>query len=202
MNKEKIKTGLSWTQIPRRVPLVMGAVALIAAIGVFLGLQIGDSKDQEAQVTALSTLERIVNVSDLSTFTAVYNGIAEVSNEKNPDKVDFYVSYEAQVEAGIDFSAIEIHMEGKTITVDLPEARINDANVDISSMDFMFFNDRANTSTVSERAYKACEKDVQAESENQGAILELAHQNAQNVIRALVQPVIEPLGEEYELVVN
>ena len=124
------------------------------------------------------------------------------TDEKNPDKVDFYVSYEAQVEAGIDFSAIEIHMEGKTITVDLPEARINDVSVDISSMDFMFFNDRANTSTVSERAYKACEKDVQAESENQGAILELAHQNAQNVIRALVQPVIEPMGEEYELVVN
>lgn len=202
MNTEKERVSPRCLRCLSKLPLVAG-IALLAVLAVaVMAFRVGNSKKQEAEVAVVSTLERIINVSDLSTFTAVYNGIAKVTSEKDEEKVDFYVAYEAQVEAGIDFSAIDIRMEGNTVTVELPEAQINNISVDIASMDFMFFNQKANTSTVSERAYKACEQDAQIESENQGAILELAHQNAQNVIRALVQPVIEPLGEEYELVVN
>ena len=151
----------------------------------------GGTKDHEAEVTVVSTLERIINVSDLSTFTAVYNGIAEVPNERNPDKVDYYVSYEARVEAGIDFSAVEISMENGVITVDIPNVKINDIIVDISSLDFIFFNNKANQSTVTQQAFKACEEDARTESESQEAILELAQQNASNIVTALVKPMID-----------
>ena len=201
MDQEKRQKQIVWIK-ESKGPAIIAGVLLAVVIVLFALFQVGGTKDHEAEVTVVSTLERIINVSDLSTFTAVYNGIAEVPNERNPDKVDYYVSYEARVEAGIDFSAVEISMENGVITVDIPNVKINDIIVDISSLDFIFFNSKANQSTVTQQAFKACEEDARTESESQEAILELAQQNASNIVTALVKPMIDQLGEGYSLVVE
>lgn len=201
MDQEKRQKQIVWIK-ESKGPAIIAGVLLAVVIVLFALFQVGGTKDHEAEVTVVSTLERIINVSDLSTFTAVYNGIAEVPNERNPDKVDYYVSYEARVEAGIDFGAVEISMENGVITVDIPNVKINDIIVDISSLDFIFFNNKANQSTVTQQAFKACEEDARTESESQEAILELAQQNASNIVTALVKPMIDQLGEGYSLVVE
>ena len=201
MDQEKRQKQIVWIK-ESKGPAIIAGVLLAVVIVLFALFQVGGTKDHEAEVTVVSTLERIINVSDLSTFTAVYNGIAEVPNERNPDKVDYYVAYEARVEAGIDFSAVEISMENGVITVDIPNVKINDIIVDISSLDFIFFNNKANQSTVTQQAFKACEEDARTESESQEAILELAQQNASNIVTALVKPMIDQLGEGYSLVVE
>lgn len=201
MDQEKRQKQIVWIK-ESKGPAIIAGVLLAVVIVLFALFQVGGTKDHEAEVTVVSTLERIINVSDLSTFTAVYNGIAEVPNERHPDKVDYYVSYEARVEAGIDFSAVEISMENGVITVDIPNVKINDIIVDISSLDFIFFNNKANQSTVTQQAFKACEEDARTESESQEAILELAQQNASNIVTALVKPMIDQLGEGYSLVVE
>lgn len=201
MDQEKRQKQIVWIK-ESKGPAIIAGVLLAVVIVLFALFQVGGTKEHEAEVTVVSTLERIINVSDLSTFTAVYNGIAEVPNERNPDKVDYYVSYEARVEAGIDFSAVEISMENGVITVDIPNVKINDIIVDISSLDFIFFNNKANQSTVTQQAFKACEEDARTESESQEAILELAQQNASNIVTALVKPMIDQLGEGYSLVVE
>lgn len=202
MNKEKERLSLVGLKWPMRLPILVGIIGLLALVAVVAFFQIGGGKEREAEITVVSTLERIINVSDLSTFTAVYNGIAEVKDEKDPDKVDYYVSYEARVEAGIDFSNVNISLKDGVITVDIPDVKINDIIVDISSLDFLFFDNSANKLTVSEQAFKACEEDARSESESQEAILELAQQNAENVVKALVKPIIDQLGEGYDLVVE
>lgn len=202
MNKEKERLSLAGLKWPMRLPILVGIIGLLALVAVVAFFQIGGGKEREAEITVVSTLERIINVSDLSTFTAVYNGIAEVKDEKDRDKVDYYVSYEARVEAGIDFSNVNISLKDGVITVDIPDVKINDIIVDISSLDFLFFDNSANKLTVSEQAFKACEEDARSESESQEAILELAQQNAENVVKALVKPIIDQLGEGYDLVVE
>ena len=202
MNEEKERLSLAGLKWPMRLPILVGIIGLLALVAVVAFFQIGGGKEREAEITVVSTLERIINVSDLSTFTAVYNGIAEVKDEKKPDKVDYYVSYEARVEAGIDFSNVNISLKDGVITVDIPDVKINDIIVDISSLDFLFFDNSANKLTVSEQAFKACEEDARSESESQEAILELAQQNAENVVKALVKPIIDQLGEGYDLVVE
>ena len=92
--------------------------------------------------------------------------------------------------------------EQKRIKVTIPEVYITDVNVDIASLDYIFVNDSANTSTVSQQAFKACEADVQAESQQQEKICELAEQNAKNILTALIRPIVEQLDEEYELVIE
>ena len=180
--------------------LLAGIAAAAVAAAVFV-LPAGERQEKPPEVITVSTLQEIVNVSELSTYTAVYNGIAQVMNGEDPEKTDYYVSYEAKVYAGIDFEDIGIAVddEAKAISVEIPEVTITDVIVDIASMDFIFYNDKANASTVSQQAYKACEEDARQESREQEAIYELARQNAANVLRALIEPIVDQTDGGYSL---
>lgn len=180
------------------IAILFGIVVVVIILFLFLPKQ---TNDNSIEVITVQTLEKIINVSELSTFTAVYNGVAEVKNEKTPDKIEYYVSYNAQVKAGIDIEKIDISLDDTSmvIRVKLPDVHITDIIVDISSMDFIFYNKKADTATISSTAYRACEDDVKNESENQVEILELAHQNAVNIITALISPIIEQMDIDYTL---
>lgn len=197
----KIKSFKKW-----QLFLCAGAILLIIVIlsTMFVPKIFGGENKKE--ITSVSTLEKIINVSELSTFSAVYNGIAKVNNSENPDQLDYYVSYEAKIKAGIDFEKVNIDIDKtdkqKKINIIIPKVHITKVNVDISSLDFIFLNQNANSTAVTEQAYKACNEDAQRESENQKAIYELAEENAKSIVKALVSPLLEQLGEEYELVVT
>ena len=180
------------------IAILFGIVVVVIILFLFLPKQ---TNDNSIEVITVQTLEKIINVSELSTFTAVYNGVAEVKNEKTPDKIEYYVSYNAQVKSGIDIEKIDISLDDTSmvIRVKLPDVHITDIIVDISSMDFIFYNKKADTATISSTAYRACEDDVKNESENQVEILELAHQNAVNIITALISPIIEQMDIGYTL---
>ena len=173
---------------------VITVVSVIAAPRI-----IAASQPQQPEVITVPTLQRIINLSDLSTSTSVYNGIAEVTDEDDPEKIDYYVSYKAKVKAGIDLNevTIEIDDEAKIVSITLPQVHLTEVNVDITSLDYIFLDDGANTSTVSSQAYKACEADANVESQQQGQILELARQNAENTINALVEPFVQQADAAY-----
>ncbi len=179
-------------------------VVLIFCLGAYFAVSSAKKQAEEAEIFTVSTLQKVINTSELSTYTAVYNGIAQVMNEDNPEETDYYVAYEAKVNAGIDFQEIEITSDSdtNTIYVTLPEVHITNVDVDVSSLDFLFYNDKANTSTVSAQALKECEADVRAESEQQESIFLLAKQNAKNVITALASPILGQSDIPYTLVVE
>ena len=198
--KEKKK--LSFNQ---NIKYIIGVCFIIAAVTVFLLVKEKIVKrDSIPEIISKSTLEKVINVSDLSTFEAIYNGIASVANEEKPENIDYYVSYEAKVKAGIDFEKVnlEVNEDERIITVTLPEVKITDVNVDIASLDYIFMNKKANTETVSAQAYKKCIEDVTNESNSTTAIYELAKQNARNIVEALIKPFIEQSDSEYELKIN
>ena len=180
-------------------------VVLAAAVAVLVAQRVNEHrKKPEPQVLTVSTLTDMIPVSDLSTVTSTYNGVAEVMNEKNPDKLDYYVAYEAKVQAWVNFDELqpEIDEASKTVTIRVPDAYFKKANVDMASLDFMFNNKKADTSGVTERAYKACQEDADRECSCSEAILELARENAVNAVEALTRPLVEQLYPEYTLVVE
>ena len=69
----------------------------------------------------------------------------------------------------------------------------------MSSLDFIFLNQKGRQIGVTEVAYKACEEDVRQESEQQSAICELAKQKCRKMLRALTRPIVNQLGEGYQL---
>ncbi len=184
--------------------IVMIGIVVIVFVCIIIVILSKLSKENEPEIITTSTIEKIINVSNLSTFEAVYNGVAQVMNEKNIEDVDYYVSYEAKVKAGFDLEKVGVDVadKKKIITVTIPEIEITEVNVDIASLDYIFINDKANTSTVSEQVYKKCIEDVENECSSENAIYELAGQNAKNVIKALVNPFVEQLDEEYKLIIN
>ena len=182
------------------IAVAAGVLALIL-VGTLVVLLPKGEKESEPSIITTSTLEKILNVSDLSTFEAIYNGVAKVTNPDDPQEIDYYVSYNATVKAGIDFEQVVISVDedAKIISVKLPKIKISDITVDIESMDYIFVNDDANTETVSEEAYKKCIDDVTRESNNETAIFELAEQNAKNIVEALIRPFVSSLDSEYQL---
>ena len=197
-----------WSKVLQKHKKIIPVIAVIIVVGLVMGVRMiskmFNRPEQKPEVITQTTLEKMINVSEVSTFTAVYNGIAQVMNEEKPENVDYYVAYEAKVNAGFDFEkvVIEIDEESKTIHIDIPDIYITDKTVEISSLDFIFYNKKANTSTVTEEAFRACEEDVQRESEEQSAIFELAQQNARNVVKALTEPIIEQWDPQYRVVVE
>ena len=191
--------------VKKIIKYIIGVVFIIVAIIVFLSVKEKIVKrDSKPEIISKSTLEKVINVSDLSTFEAIYNGVASVANEEKPENIDYYVSYEAKVKAGIDFEKVnlEVNEDEKIITVTLPEVKITDVNVDIASLDYIFMNKKANTETVSAQAYKKCIEDVTNESNSIKEIYELAKQNARNIVEALIKPFVEQLDGKYELKIS
>ncbi len=195
-------------KIPLKYKLALSVVLIVifAIITIAIGSAIKQNQREntEPQVSVSATLEKIVKTSDLSTFEAVYNGIAKVMNEKKPEKVDFYVSYEAKVKAGIDVNQIDLSVDEnkKVINITLPEVKITEKNVKIESLDYIFENDKANTENVSAKAYRACIADVEKEASTEDAIFELAEENAKNIIRALISPFSIQNDVQYDIVFN
>lgn len=174
------------------------AVVVVTAVLILVASM---PKTKEPEVITKSTLKKIVNISELSTYESIYNGIAVVYNEKKQDKIDYYVSYDAKVKAGLDAGKIEYDVDNinKIVIVDIPEIMITEITVEMTSLDYIFLNDKVNVSGVSELAYKACIKDVEKESAEKNTILQLAEENVKNIIKALVEPFIEQVDETYTL---
>ena len=206
-SKKQRKISDKWIKVLHtKVPIWL-LVIIIVVVGILWGLMalLGRaSEPAKRNVVTKSMLEKIVHVSDLSTYEAVYNGVAKVMNVDKPEKVDYYVSYESTVKAGIDFSKVKIQVDNRTknIAVTLPEISIGEVDVDITSMDFIFQNARANTPTVTQEAYRLCIEDATTESQDEGAIYDLAEQNAKNIIEALIRPFVQQMDEGYTLSVS
>lgn len=186
------------------VTLVIAAVTMILVVALVLIVALNFGKEKEKEIISSATLKEIIEISELSTFEAVYNGVAKVMNEKKVDEIDYYVSYEATVKAGIDFEQIEIDVdnEKKEIVVKMPEIQLNDVDVDIASLDYIFVNEKANNEAVTKNAYEACKADVNDECTQEDAIYELAKQNAKNVVEALIKPFVNQMDAEYVLVIE
>lgn len=190
-------------KIGKKLVLRMITILLIVIVGMFAYSFINGLTTHKEIIT-VSSLEEIINISDLNTYQAVYNGVAEVINEKKENKIDCYVSYEAKVNAGFDFEEVRIVKEDepKRIIVTIPKIEISEVNVDIGSLDYMYLEKVSDDEMITKRAYKACIADVEDESKNEIEIYELAEQNAINIVEALISPFIQQFGPEYELVIK
>lgn len=191
----------------RTVKIVVLAVLLISIVAtVALNLLQSSGKNEEKppEIITEVTLEKVLDVSELSTFEAIYNGVATVMNEKKPEKVDYHVCYEARVKMGIDFEKVGIFVDNtaKQIKITLPEVKVTDTVVDIGSLEYIFVSKKANTATVSEQAYKACIEDVSQESRKEEDIYILARQNAENIVSALVDPFVKQLDPDYTVEIS
>ena len=183
--------------------IIISVIVFVVIVSIVVGCSVAVTNyrrsKSEPEIITEANLEKIINVSDLSTFEAVYNGITKVMNKERPERVDCYVSYEATVKAGIDMDevSIEIDKDIKIITIDIPPVKINEVDVQLPSLDFIMENNKINEKTILADAYNQCKKDAVTETATEGAIIDLATENAQNILEALIKPFVNQLDNEY-----
>lgn len=191
-------------KIPKfALPVAIAAVVVLCVTLFFptRGLLVG--KETTSIVTS-SVLEKMLDTTELSTYKMTYNGVAEVNDPEKDDDVAYYVSYQSTVRAGVDISKIKVEKDTKKkqYIVTLPEIKIFDPNVSIESLDYLFMDSSANTSTVSKDAYKAAIRDAEKEVNANTEIKRLAKENLTNVITAVTKPLLNGDEEDYTLLVK
>ncbi len=183
------------------IPALIAAAVVIAVL-VFVFIKFSSSEKSEREVVTISTLEKIVKSSELSTYKSVYNGVAEVHNEEKPEEIDYYVSYNAEVSVGIDFDQIAFREdpERKIIYIDLPPAKITNISVNVDSEDaYIFQNSDADTVGAVERAQEKCIEDVKTECERNEQLFDSAILSAKNSLTALTQPFVDRYFSGYTI---
>lgn len=178
-------------------------IAILAGVSAVVVLFVLPQFKQpgEQKVDTVSTLERVVKTSSLSTYETVYNGVSVINNEEKPDKIDCYVSYNATVKAGLDFNKIKITKDDEmhVIIVNMPDIELMEPNVKIEDIDYIFVNKRINQDGLSAKAYRTCIEDAEEEASKQDAIIKYAKQNAENLISGLISPFVNQLEEDYTI---
>ena len=179
-------------------------IFVLLVLFVLFVLPLLNNKPGEQETVTVSSLEKVVKTSTLSTYEIVYNGVAVVMNDEKPDQEDYYIAYESTVKAGLDFSKIEIskNEDSKEIVVKLPRITLEKPNVQIDKQEIIIVNKKMNQDGLSARAYKKSIEDVTEETKNQEAIYEFARQNAEKLISGLITPFVNQSNDEYVIIFN
>ena len=107
-------TGLQTPKQKFKPPVWVLAIAVVVIAGIaVVSARMMPKEEPKPTVITESTLQEIINVSELSTYTAVYNGIAKVPNPDKPEEIDYYVAYDAKVYAGIDFKDVAVKVDNE-----------------------------------------------------------------------------------------
>ena len=192
--------------------IILAVVVIVDVVGYKLAEQLGWfglKPKVETTILTSSQLEQVLQIDDLSVCAITYNGVAEVPQKKPPTKVAYYVSYEAVAKASLNMEDIKVQIDDnvgegqpKKIIVTLPQLQVKQINVDMASLDYMFVKKSANTADVSEEAYAACIADAGSECRGNEVFLQMAKENCENTVKALLMPIIENQDESYELVIQ
>lgn len=151
----------------------------------------------ETTIITKSTLTDVIKTSQISTYQMTYNGVAK-KVKKGEKKVAYLVNYEANIKAGVDMRKIEImSIEDNKISIKLPAIEIEEPNVDMQKLDYIFYDKSEDKEGVTNEAYKLAVNDAKTETKNNKAIKKLAEDNLKRLLKALIDPLIEENGNKY-----
>ena len=160
---------------------------------------------EEGKVSTISeaSLEKVFDISELSTADYTYNAIAKAYDEDGAT-VKYYVAYEGKVKAGIDFGKIkyDINEEEKIIHITIPEVEFTEKTVSPGTLEYIFKNKKSETENVYQEAFELCKQDLAERTDKEEELLQLAKENAVAVVEALVTPWVEQIDDEYKVVIQ
>ena len=208
MTKEKanVLSKMKGMKKELRFALIIAVIILVIVVIVYAKTVVFNNKDGQVTTISKSSLEKVIEINELSTIDYTYNAIATVydENDKKGEKIKYYVAYEGLVTAGIDFKKIEIVVDDteKKVTITLPEIEIHDLTVNMGTMDCIFVDNKYNTEKVSQEAYTASKEDLKKRIEQDTELPQMAKENAIASVKALFTPWIEQIDEEYTVEVK
>lgn len=198
--REKVKISDFIRGMRFGIKLLIAVSILILIIIVLIGFKLmtPDAEKKEVATITQTSLDKIIEINQLSTVDYTYNAVVKVYDEDNKN-LKYYVAYEGIVTAGIDFEKIDIAVneDQKKVIIKIPDVEIHDVSVNMGTMEYIFAKEKYETETVSQEAYKASTADLQERVKQEKDLHEMAKENAIASVRALFVPWIEQIDKEY-----
>lgn len=150
-----------------------------------------------------STLEKSVKRSKMYTAEYPYNGYTAVYGDDR-ETIKYYVAYEGMVKAGIDVSQIKVSLEEEsgTILIRLPEVTVEKPWVNPGTMEYIFEDEKYNTETVAQEAYRAALADLEERVSADTKLVDTARETAEISAKALVEPWVNQRNDGMEYTVK
>ncbi|MDO5063797.1 MAG: DUF4230 domain-containing protein [Actinomyces bowdenii] len=170
----------------------VGAGALVLAGGGFAaGVTYANWGDPV--ITAHGIEQQISTSSELTTVKVTHTGLIRYEEGSIPliNKKTFNMIYSANIRVGVDLTDIDVTVEGKQITVEIPKATVQQIAIDPSSI-VMYDKSFTLISGSSEEDVTAAIAEAEADiSKNldDETLMATADQQAEDVIEGLLQPL-------------
>ena len=210
-NKEGVKKETSSAQkkqlsqkINKKTLILAGGgilIFLIIVLGIF-------NKEGSVQVKVKSSLDKLVEKSDLETVTFTYNVIAkECKDDDKCDKTsndiddfEYVISCDGSITAGIDFekTEIEIKEKEKKVIINLSSASVTDINV--GTLKFINGDDIPASELVNAR--NLCEETIKEKSNKDEELLLTAKEQAKEVLMSFYGQWLKSIDDEYTIEIN
>lgn len=180
-------------KIMKIIIFLMLFLMIVLVVGaLYGGYKLGNRAKKTATpaIDSATIKQQLRDLSDLTTSEMIYTGLITYSDDGIPfiSQTHFSMIYSANIRAGIDASAIQIDVSDDRIVITLPEAVIQDINVDPESIEFydeqftLFRNrqkeDVVNTITEAEKNAK--------EKADTDALLKQANRQAHTIVERLL----------------
>ncbi|MBF0696719.1 DUF4230 domain-containing protein [Actinomyces bowdenii] len=170
----------------------VGAGALVLAGGGFAaGVTYANWGDPV--ITAHGIEQQISTSSELTTVKVTHTGLIRYEEGSIPliNKKTFNMIYSANIRVGVDLTDVDVTVEGKQITVEIPKATVQQIAIDPSSI-VMYDKSFTLISGSSEEDVTAAIAEAEADiSKNldDETLMATADQQAEDVIEGLLQPL-------------
>lgn len=182
---------------------------LLICITLFIIFFTRLNKEGQIKMKVKSTLEKVVEKSDLETVTITYNVIAKkCKDEENCDKgsnnindFQYVVSCKGSIVAGIDFQKIKVDVDykNKKVIVKVPEATIID-EPNIHSIKFLNGNELSASELPNAR--KLCQETVKEKSEMDQKLIPAAKEQSRVVLEEFYNQWIKAYDSSYHVVIE
>ena len=162
---------------------------------------------EEAVPEIAPQVSRMRSICELAVMECYYHNVAKYMEEDaagiwlwKKDK-HFWIEYSGVVELGVDASLVSMELQGDTVTITLPEARVLSCTVDSSSLTEDSFIVDKSSAKITAGDETAAFAQAQARMEEHAAgdrvLLASARERAQALLEAYVRNIGAAVGREY-----
>ena len=187
------------------IKLIVCLLIIIAVLGFVVYKFLNKDSSTGIILRAKTSFKNSADVSELQTATFTYNGVAkrcseECKNDGN-DEYLYYVSYEGDVTAGIDFDKIEFKVDQnkKKMIIIMPEVKITNSRTYIDKHKFIFKNSKYDTAQELSEANRICNEDIKKRVNEDSQLIETAKENAKVILEQFFETWLKNYYSDYTL---
>ena len=188
-------------------------LSLIGILLISLLSGCGKSEDKEAAKSTEPDIMQVRSICKLATVECYYHNVAKSEKpagtgiwhfgEKDRQ---FWIEYTGTVKLGIDMSKVQMKVNGTDVTVTIPEAEVQQVNVDDDSYNsdsYIFSEDGINKNEITAEdatgAVENARKEKIKTAEENTALLVNAQERAKKMIENYIMQLGETTGTEYQI---